>query len=312
MFKDLNDIRLFAQVARQGAVTRGAAALGVPVATVSRRLAALEREVDMRLIERHSRRFELTEAGRAYYVAAARVLEDIELATAEMSNLAERPSGHLRIAAPSDFATFFMAPAITAFASRYPDITVSLDLSSRRVSLIDEGFDLAVRMGALTDSQLVSRRLLTLTRSLYASPAYTERAPLPRKPQEVQRCRLVTLEAYTSYGELTLQRVTKPGVKETVPVEGHIRVNSMTMLRQLLLAGAGIGLVPDLLMADELREGRAVRVLPAWQAPGVEAHVLYRSRALLPQRVRLFVDHLLQTLDGTGLPKPVEPRSRSR
>lgn len=296
MFKDLNDIRLFAQVVRHGAVTRGAAALGLPPATVSRRLAALEREVGVRLIERHSRRFELTETGRAYHAVAARTLEEIELASAEVSSLVEQPSGHLRIAAPPDFATFFLARAVTSFAAQYPDITLSLDLSPRRVSLADEDFDLAVRMGALADSTLVSRRLLTLTRSLYASPAYAARAPLPQKPQDVLRCRLVTLDAYASYGELTLQRVDRPGVKKTVTVDGHIGVNSMTMLRQLLLSGAGIGLVPDLLMAEELQDGRAVRVLSSWRAPSVEAHLLYRSRALLPQRVRLFIDYLLQSL----------------
>jgi DNA-binding transcriptional LysR family regulator len=296
VFKDLNDIRLFAHVARHGAVTRGAAALGVPPATVSRRLAALEREVGARLIERHSRRFELTEIGRAYYAVAARALEDIELASAEVSGLVGQPAGHLRVAAPPDFAAFFMARAVTSFAEQYPDITVSLDLSPRRVSLVDEDFDLAVRMGALTDSQLVSRRLLTLTRSLYASPAYAARAPLPHKPQDVLRCRIVTLDAYAGYGELTLQRVDRPAVKKTVTVDGHISVNSMTMLRQLLLTGAGIGLVPDLLMADELRDGRIARVLPAWCAPSVDAHLMYRSRALLPQRVRLFVDHLTQSL----------------
>jgi DNA-binding transcriptional LysR family regulator len=297
VFKDLNDIRLFAEVVRNGAVTRGATALGVPAATVSRRLAALEHEVGVRLIERHARRFELTDTGRAYYSAAQRMLEDIERASAEVAGLVEQPAGHLRIAAPPDFATFFMASPIASFAQQYPDITLSLDLSPRRVSLIDEGFDLAVRMGALADSQLVSRRLVTLQRSLYASPSYAARWPLPQEPAQVLRCRVITLEAYAAYGELTLQRVGRRSSKQTVGVEGHISVNSMTLLRQLLLTGAGIALVPDRLMHDDVRKGRAVRVLPGWQAPDVEAHVLYRSRTLLPRRVRLFVEHLVQSLE---------------
>jgi DNA-binding transcriptional LysR family regulator len=143
----------------------------------------------------------------------------------------------------------------------------------------------------------VSRRLVTLQRSLYASPSYAQRWPLPHKPQEVLRCRVVTLEAYAEYGELTLQRAGRSSSKQTVGVEGHISVNSMTLLRQLLLSGAGIGLVPDRLMHDDVQHGRAVRVLPGWQAPAVEAHVLYRSRTLLPRRVRLFVEHLVQSLD---------------
>ena len=297
MFSDLNDIRLFAEVVRRGAVTRGAIALAMPPATVSRRLAALEREVGARLIERSSRRFELTDAGRAYYAIAARVLEDVELASAEVSGLAGKPAGQLRVAAPSDFAIAFMAAPITTFAARYPEIAISLDLSPRRVDLVDEGFDLAVRMGELKDSRLVSRKLATLGRSLYASLQYLAESGVPSRPEAILRCRVVTLEAYGSYSELSLQRVGRPSVRRAVPVEGHITVNSMTMLRQLLLAGAGIALVPDRLMDGDVRAGKAVAVLPGWQAPPVDAHLVFRSRALLPQRVRLFIDHLVQALE---------------
>jgi DNA-binding transcriptional LysR family regulator len=297
MFNDLNDIRLFAEVVRRGAVTRGAAALGMPVATVSRRLSALEREVGARLIERSARRFELTDAGRAYHAAAARVVEDIELASAQVSGLTGKPAGQLRVAAPSDFAIAFMAGPITSFASQYPDISISLDLSPRRVDLLGEGFDLAVRMGELKDSQLVSRKLTTLSRSLYASPRYLAETGQLDKPDALLRCRMVTLEAYGSYANLALQRIDRPATKRAIPVAGHVTVNSMTMLRQLLLAGAGIALVPDRLMAADVLSGNAVKVLAQWQAPPVEAHLLFRSRSLLPQRVRLFIDHLVTHLD---------------
>lgn len=307
MFNDLNDIRLFAEVVRRGAVTRGATALAMPPATVSRRLAALEREVGARLIERSARRFELTDAGRAYYAVAARVLEDVELASAEVSGIAGKPAGLLRVAVPSDFAIAFLAAPVTAFAARYPDIAISLDLSARRVDLVDEGFDLAVRMGELKDSRLVSRKLTTLSRSLYASPQYLAESGVLARPEAILRCRVVTLEAYGSYPELTLQRVDRPAVRRAVPVQGQITVNSMTMLRQLLLAGAGIALVPDRLMAADVEAGRAVAVLPDWQAPPVDAHLLFRSRVLLPQRVRLFIDHLVQALETA--PESVCPPS---
>jgi DNA-binding transcriptional LysR family regulator len=296
VFADLNDIRLFVTVVRQGAVTRGAEALGMPQATVSRRLAALEREVGTRLVERSSRRFELTQTGRAYLAAASRVMEDLEAASAEVAGLASRPIGHLRIAAPPDFATAFLAEPIASFTATYPDISVDLDLSPRRVDLIDDDFDLAVRMGALEDSQWVSRRLTTLTRSLYASPSYARRAGLPDAPEGLSRCQMITLHAYAQYREIVLRRTDRPAITRAVTVEGQINVNSMTMLRHLLLAGAGIALVPDRLMEADLRTKRAVRVLPQWEAPAVEAHALVRSRALMPARVRLFLDHLVSTL----------------
>jgi DNA-binding transcriptional LysR family regulator len=296
VFKNLNDIRLFAEVVRHGAVTRGAVALGLPAATVSRRLAALEHDVGLRLIERHARRFELTEAGRAYDAAARRALEEIDQAAAEVSSLPSRPAGHLRVAAPPDFATFFMARALANFAAQYPDVTVSLDVASRRVSLVDEGFDVAVRVGALADSRLVSRRLMTLTRSLYASPAYLAQAPRVLRPSDLAQCRLVTLNADATVGEVVLQRKGRAAQTRSLSVHGHINVNSMPMLRQLLLMGAGVGLVPDRLVEEELHDARLQRVLPAWQAPPVDAHVVYRSRTLLPKRVRLFVEHLVASL----------------
>jgi DNA-binding transcriptional LysR family regulator len=297
VFADLNDIRLFVTVVRQGAVTRGAAALGMPQATVSRRLAALEREVGARLIERTSRRFDLTQAGRAYHAAASRVMDDLESASAEVAGLASRPVGRLRIAAPPDFATAFLAEPIASFMTTYPDITVDLDLSPRRVDLVDDDFDLAVRMGALEDSQLVTRRLTTLTRSLYASPAYAKRAGLPDSPDDLSRCRMITLQAYAQYGQILLTRVDRPATKRAVTVEGRVNVNSMTMLRHLLVAGAGIALVPDRLMDADLRAKRALRVLPQWQAPAVQAHALVCRRALMPMRVRLFLDHLVASLE---------------
>jgi DNA-binding transcriptional LysR family regulator len=299
VFKDLNDIRLLATVVRQGAVTRGAEALGMPPATVSRRLAALEREVGARLIERSSRRFELTETGRAYHAAASRVIEDLDSASAEVSGLVGRPAGHLRIAAPPDFATAFLAEPIAGFLAKHPQITMALDLSPRRVDLIDDGFDLALRMGALEDSRLVSRRLTSLRRSLYASPAYAAANTLPDDPQDLCSGRMISLEAYAHYGTLVLSRRDRASVKRAVTVNGHVTVNSMSMLRQLLLAGTGIGLVPDRLMHDELQAGRVVRVMPQWEAPPIDAHVLVRTRTLLPLRVRLFLDHLVRSFSSS-------------
>jgi DNA-binding transcriptional LysR family regulator len=289
MFRDLNDIRLFAEVARHGAVTRGAEALGMPVATVSRRLAALEREVGERLIERNARRFRLTDTGVAYLTAATRVLEDLDAASSEMSRIVGTPSGQLHIAAPPDFATFFLSAPVADFCERYPAITVSMDLSPRRVDLINEGFDLAVRMGRLLDSRLVSRRLTRLERGLYVGRDHLERHGAPQRPEDLDSGRLLLLESDFAQGELTLRR---GGELRAFEVQSHLNVNSVAMLRELTLVGAGIALLPGALVARELAEGSVVHLLPDWQATPIEAHLLYRGRALLPQRVRLMVEHL--------------------
>lgn len=301
MFKDLNDIRLFVEVVKQGAVTRGAEALGMPAATVSRRLAALEREVGERLIERNARRFHLTETGKSYLAAAARVIEDLEFASAEVSRVTGTPAGPLRLSAPPDFATFFLAEPIAAFCARYPAITVAMDLSPRRVDLIEEDFDVAIRMGRLQDSRLVSRPLTALPRSLYASHRHAELHPLPVVPADLDADRMVVLDAYLAQREIVLQRRSAPDEQRALAIDGHLRVNSIAMLRQLVIAGAGIALIPDALMHDEVLAGRAIRILPDWQASPIEAHLLYRGRALLPQRVRLMVEHLVAWFaDGTS------------
>ncbi|MGH8759600.1 MAG: LysR family transcriptional regulator, partial [Burkholderiales bacterium] len=227
MFSDLNDIRLFAEVVRQRSVTKGAIALGMPAATVSRRLAALEKEFGVRLVERSARRFDLTEAGAACHRVAQRAMEGLEQAKHELEGVISRPLGHLRLTAPPDFATAFLAEPLVAFAAQYPDISISLDVSSRRVSLVDENFDIVIRMGRLDDSLHVSQRLMALSRGLYASREWSTRVTLPDDPAALSNAQCVTLEAYSTHGELALQRIDRPSVKRVVPVHERMSVNSM-------------------------------------------------------------------------------------
>jgi DNA-binding transcriptional LysR family regulator len=292
MFKDLNDIRLFAAVAKAGSVTQGAAQLGTPVATVSRRLSALEQEVGARLIERSARHFKLTELGQIYVAAAARIVEDINNAGSDVAELAGEMRGPIRISATAEFSSFFLAEPIAQFSKTYPDISISMDLSPRLVNLIDEGFDLAIRIGELNDSRLIARKLITLGRSLYASREYMHFGNIPQSIDALSEARLVTV---TNGGEttMTMQRVARPSVQRTISIRSSIHVNSVAMLTQLVIAGAGIGRLPDILAAEALAHGKLVRVLPEWQAPLVDAHLLYPSRTLLPRRVRTLIEHLL-------------------
>lgn len=289
MFNDLNDIRLFAQVVRQGSVTKGAAALGMPTATVSRRLSSLEQEVGARLVERDARRFELTEAGRAYYEAATRLVDELEAAAAAVSGVAAKPSGAIRLSAPPDFSVAFLSEPLARFAEAHPDIHLDIELSTRRVDLIDEGFDLAVRMGPLTDARLVCRLLTSLPRRLYASPEYVRRKGLPSSPDELDAHRYLALSAEAG---AAINLTDGKRAVQVTPAP-RLTVNAMPMLRQLLSMGAGIALVPDALVREEVKAGRLQCALPMWTASDIEAHLLYRSRTLLPQRVRLLVDHLV-------------------
>ena len=295
MFNDLNDIRLFTAVAQAGAVTKGAALLGTPAATVSRRLTALELEIGARLIERSARHFKLTELGQKYFAAAVRIVEDINNARANVTELAGEMRGPIRISATAEFSSFFLAEPIARFSMSYPDISISMDLSPRLVNLIDEGFDLAVRIGELVDSRLVARKLVTLSASLYASREYAQLWPMPQNIDALSEARLVTVTS-TSEPSLSMQRVARPSVQRTIRVRSAIQVNSVALLTQLVVAGAGIGRLPDILAAEPLASGKLVRVLPDWQAPLMDAHLLYPSRTLLPRRVRILIEHLLASV----------------
>ena len=301
MFNDLNDIRLFTAVAQAGAVTKGAALLGTPAATVSRRLTALELEVGARLIERSARHFKLTELGQKYFAAAVRIVEDINNARTDVAELAGEMRGPIRISATAEFSSFFLAEPIARFSMNNPDISISMDLSPRLVNLIDEGFDLAVRIGDLADSRLVARKLVTLGASLYASREYARVWPMPLTIDALSQARVVTVSngaPSLSTSSLTMHRVARPSVQRSISVRSPIQVNSVALLTQLVIAGAGIGRLPDILAAEPLASGKLVRVLPEWQAPLMDAHLLYPSRTLLPRRVRIFIEHLLASVAG--------------
>ena len=300
MFNDLNDIRLFTAVAQAGAVTKGAALLGTPAATVSRRLTALELEIGARLIERSARHFKLTELGQKYFAASIRIVEDINNARANVTELAGEMRGPIRISATAEFSSYFLAEPIARFSMSYPDISISMDLSPRLVNLIDESFDLAVRIGELVDSRLVARKLVTLGASLYASHEYANLWPMPQTIDALAEARLVTVTGggapSMTTPSLTMHRVSRPSVQRTISVRSPIQVNSVALLTQLVIAGAGIGRLPDILAAEPLANGKLVRVLPDWQAPLMDAHLLYPSRTLLPRRVRILIEHLLASV----------------
>lgn len=183
----LNDMALFVEVARAMSFRRAAEALGMPNSTLSRRVSALEKAIGLRLMHRTTRRLELTEAGQLYYERCKRIVEEARLAHEQLGELLAQPSGVLRASLPVDFANSTLAPLIAEFARRHPGIRFEFDLTPRRVDLVSEPFDVAIRMGASQDSTLVARLLATLDTHLYASPAYVSRVGPPRQPADLAR-----------------------------------------------------------------------------------------------------------------------------
>ncbi|MDD3884348.1 MAG: LysR substrate-binding domain-containing protein [Gallionella sp.] len=286
-----DDLLLFTTVAEQGSLVRAAEQLGMPKATVSRRLGHLEAQLKQRLLLRTTRRLTLTDFGASFLEHCQRVGEEVSLALDFAHSQQAQPHGHLRISMPGDYARQHFSRAIATFIETYPDITLDLDLSSRRVDLIGERFDLAIRMGALeNDSQLVARKIDEQKISLYASPIYLALHAAPRHPDELQQhmaVRLLSARGLSSPWRLS----NGADLWEGIP-PGRLAASSPDMIQQLLLDGAGIGALPCRFAEEDVRKGCLLPILPEWSLPAVPAWAVTPMRRYLPSKTRLFLAHL--------------------
>lgn len=291
----LNDMALFVEVAHTLSFRRAADATGVPSSTLSRRIVALEKAIGLRLLHRTTRRVELTEAGQIYYERCRRIVDEARLAHEQLGELLAQPSGVLCASLPVDFATIYMAPLIAEFAHRYPGITFDFDLTPRRVDLVSEPFDVAIRMGELNDSNLIARLLARLPVGVYASPRYLEVSGEPAHAADLARHECL---GFPKAGKWVLQRGSKV---EEVEVGGRFLINSIGMLRRLATLDLGVILLPQEIAADDVAAGRLRRILPAWQGKSTPVYALTETR-LLPAKTQRFVEFLQQCLSLPARP----------
>ncbi|AOJ36365.1 LysR family transcriptional regulator [Burkholderia metallica] len=276
---------LFVEVVKAKGFRSAAETLGVPNSTLSRRIGALEKAIGLRLLHRTTRRIELTEAGRLYFERCKRIVDEARLAHEQLGGLLAEPTGVLRASFPVDFAVTYLAPLIVEFSNRYPKLTFDFELTSRRVDLVSEPFDVAIRMGESEDSQLIARRLATLGNYLYASPGYLDREGEPRMPDDLTRHACLGL---ARAGTWTLH----DGVRTvSVPVSSRFAVNSVGMLRRLATLDAGIIVLSEEIVADDLAAGRLRRVMPAWEGEPVPVYAMTETR-LLPAKTQHFIEFL--------------------
>jgi DNA-binding transcriptional LysR family regulator len=261
----------------------------MPTSTLSRRIAELERSLGLQLLVRTTRRVELTDAARAFLARCENIVAAATEAQNELLGLAATPSGLLRISLEADVGAGLAAPAVAELLRQYPNVRVDLDLSPRRVDLIAEGFDLAVRLGVLPDSSLIVRQVASLSVGLYASPAYLKQHGEPTTPADLgAHDRLHLLHVHDS-GEWRL----RSGRRRVVIGSQGSRAcaNNMTMLRSLLRLGQGIGVLDEVMAGADVNDGVLRRVLPEWTLPPVAVSVLTPGR-LLPAKTRVFIELL--------------------
>jgi DNA-binding transcriptional LysR family regulator len=292
---DPNDLLIFAYVAELGSFSRAAEKLGLPKSTVSRRLAGLEQRLGERLLLRTTRRQTMTEFGLLLLEHARQVVAEVDAVATLSEHRQSAPSGRLRVSMPSDFANLLLADALAAFVETYPGIHMELDLSPRRVDLLGEGFDVAIRVGDLpNDAMLAARRLREFSTGLYASADYLAEFGHPASPEDLVRHNAVGLLGQN--GEPAKWTLSCGEVRWEGLPPARITANSPELLIHMARAGAGIAAVPDAFALADVGKGQLHRVLPGWSLPREMVSAVFPGRKLMPLKTRAFLDMLQAAL----------------
>jgi len=283
-----SEFKTFLEVSREGSFSRAAETLGVTPSSVSKQVRALEDRLGARLMSRTTRRVSLTDAGRAFRERIEAVVQEVDEAEQAVAQLRAEPRGALRVGAPMDFGRAHLANAIARFAAAHNALEVEVEFADRFVDVVEEGFDVVVRIAALPDSSLVARRLAPCRRLVCASPAYLDAHGRPERPEDLLGHQRV---AYAYEVERSWRFETPRGAKRVAVPVRH-RSNNGEFTRELLLAGEGLSLLPTFLVAEDLRRGRLEAVLPDSLRADTLIHAVYPHRKHLSSKVRRFVDHL--------------------
>ena len=291
---DLNAMVVFAAVADTGSFTAAARQLAMPKSTVSRKVGELEKRVGARLIQRTTRRLSLTDVGRVYSEHCARISREADEADLAVQQMQATPRGLLRVTAPPSFQTLGQIAA--EFLTRYPDVRIEVVCTDRHVDLVAEGFDLAVRVGPLTDSSLIARKLAVVKEVLVAAPGYLRRRGSPRGPMELQEHETIGLGSGPGPGVWSLD---KAGESVDVPVRRRLAVNDIGWVHEAARRGIGITLLPEFACKDDLQAGHLRQVLREWSSGERPLYALYPTPRHLSRKVVAFIDMLSAWLRGT-------------
>ncbi|AJP56080.1 LysR family transcriptional regulator [Pandoraea vervacti] len=292
----LDDMRIFVTAVDAMSFTGAAAKLGLSKQFVSRRISSLEQSLGVRLLLRTTRRLSVTDLGRVYYERARRILEDVEAANLAVSSQGERPRGNLRVSAPMSFGTMFLSAVIPSFLTTYPDVSIELELNDRTVDIIGEGYDVAVRIGALADSSLIARTIAPMRMVTCASPRYLETHGVPHTPEDL---RDHTLLPY-GHSQRVSWHYARDGQPLEIPVAGRLRVNNGELARDAAVAGLGVTWLPVFILAPALLGGRLVTVLDDFEPAPSSIYVVYPQHRQASLVIRAFSDFLASACSVAG------------
>ncbi len=288
----LTGMAVFARVVEARGFTAAARQLGMSKSAVSKAVAALEDRLGARLLNRTTRRLSLTEVGHAFYERSARVVAEAEEAELAVTRLQEAPRGTLRLSAPLSFGLRHLGPALPGFMAAHPELRLDLDFTDRFVDLIEEGYDLAVRIGHLPDSSLIARRLAESRLVVCAAPAYWDRRGRPERPEELGGHDCLTYAYHPNPAEWPF---AEPGGRRiAVRVDGALRTNNGDVSLQAALGGLGVVRLPTFIVGPDLAAGRLEAALTAYELPPLGVFAVYPHNRHLSAKVRAFVDFLAE------------------
>ena len=292
---DLNDMAIFAKVAELQGISPAARALRMPKSKISRRMAALEDELGVRLLERSTRAVHLTEVGEIYFQHCKRIVEEASSARESVTQMLEAPRGHLRISASVAIGQHLLTPFLGEFMALNPEIELEVQLENRRVDLIREGYDLVVRLGNLEDSALISKSLGEDHAILVASTSYLKEMGTPQRLSDLKNHRFLVMGDSRRFDHWAL--VGPDERHETVDVGQYATLNDLTMIRQVAIDGGGIALLPRYLCSDDvISSGELCQVLSKWRSPTIRFYALYPSHRSMTLKLRALLDFLVAKL----------------
>jgi DNA-binding transcriptional LysR family regulator len=296
---DLNRAALFVRVVEAGSFTAAAGQIGSPKSSVSRGISQLEDDLGVRLLQRTTRKLALTDAGQTYYEQVRGAVAGLEDAAAAARELGAEPRGLVRMTMPPEGGEGMVGDGLAEFCRLYPGIRVEVVVASRRLDLVAENIDLAIRAGELEDSTLVVRRIGTVPLALFAAPSLWKKHKRPRHLKDLAKLPCVL---YRGIGGRLTWRLTGPDGDESVEVSGNLSVDDMPLVRTAAIAGTGVALLPMLSAVPAMEDRALERILPEHQTPGGHFHVVLPSKQYVPARVALLrdflVDHLTRKLEA--------------
>ncbi|MEO8101607.1 MAG: LysR family transcriptional regulator [Betaproteobacteria bacterium] len=285
-------MNVFVKVVEQGSFARAAGRMDMSTSAVSRHVADLEAHLDTRLLNRTTRRISLTESGQAFYERSLQLLADLEEAEAVATSSTAKPRGTIRLTCSINFGVKHLAPAIGSYQSRFPEVLFDVSVSDRFVDLVEEGLDLAIRIGDIGNPLLIARKIGDMRLVSCASPEYLKRHGTPRRPEDLVRHNCLTYEYAPVRNQWPFR--DKDGSDLKVRIAGSVHGNNGEILAAIAAEGVGIAFEPDFIVSPMIKSGRLVPILKGFQPPPYPIYAIYPSRRHLSAKVRSFVDFLVE------------------